>query len=314
MDEAYKEKLKNQGYCFVGETTALKICGWTKNSIRGKGTCYKEKFYGINCHRCVQMSPTVNFCQLDCIYCWRERHNSPFTKIDEPEEIIDNCIKGQQKMLTGFKGNPNADVKKYEEAQDPKHFAISLSGEPTAYPKISELIKACHKRGISTFLVTNGMMPEVLETIEKPTQLYLSLDGNTEEQFLELARPMIKDAWPRLLKSLDFLKKNHDTIRTTIRYTCIKGINMNTPQGMAKFLELGEPRFLELKGYMFLGASTEKLKIENMPYHEDVVEYAKKVEKLTNYKIIDEQPESRVVLMMKDNPQDRWIDFEKVKQ
>ncbi|MFB6069181.1 MAG: 4-demethylwyosine synthase TYW1, partial [Halobacterium sp.] len=37
--------------------TAVQTCGWTKNALRGEGTCYKYAFYGIRSHRCIQMTP-----------------------------------------------------------------------------------------------------------------------------------------------------------------------------------------------------------------------------------------------------------------
>ncbi len=56
-----KSLLERQQYRFVGKHSAVKICHWTKQSLTGIDTCYKETFYGINAHRCVQMSPSVGF-------------------------------------------------------------------------------------------------------------------------------------------------------------------------------------------------------------------------------------------------------------
>ncbi|MFB6308947.1 MAG: 4-demethylwyosine synthase TYW1, partial [Haloarculaceae archaeon] len=39
------------------EHTAVQTCGWTKNAVRGEGKCYKYIFYGIESHRCIQMTP-----------------------------------------------------------------------------------------------------------------------------------------------------------------------------------------------------------------------------------------------------------------
>ena len=41
-----------------------------------------------------------------------------------------------------------------------KQFALSLTGEPIAYPKINEICEKFHSRGISTFIVTNAQFPE----------------------------------------------------------------------------------------------------------------------------------------------------------
>ncbi len=77
-------------------------------------------------------------------------------EFDEPADILDGAISAQKKLLSGFGGNPNADKKKLKEAQEPKHCAISLAGEPTFYPGINELIEECGRRGMTSFLVTNG--------------------------------------------------------------------------------------------------------------------------------------------------------------
>ena len=52
------QKLQKMGYRFAGNNyhAAAKICHWTKKSILDEGVCYKEKFYGIKSHRCLQMS------------------------------------------------------------------------------------------------------------------------------------------------------------------------------------------------------------------------------------------------------------------
>ena len=58
-----KEKAKDlykQGYRLVGNHSAIKVCEWTKKSLRDEDICYKEKFYDTVTRRCVQMTP-VNF-------------------------------------------------------------------------------------------------------------------------------------------------------------------------------------------------------------------------------------------------------------
>ncbi|MBW3000150.1 4-demethylwyosine synthase TYW1, partial [Candidatus Woesearchaeota archaeon] len=102
--EHYKKLLEKQHYSFVGEHSAVKTCTWTKKSLKDEGVCYKQQFYGINSHRCVQISVTVNFCDLSCVYCWRDRFNFPFEKIDEPKEVIEKSILAQRKLLSGLGG------------------------------------------------------------------------------------------------------------------------------------------------------------------------------------------------------------------
>ena len=57
--------------------------------------------------------------------------------IDDPAEILDGAVTFRRQLLSGFKGNPDVDKRKWKEAREPKHCAISLAGEPTMYPKIA---------------------------------------------------------------------------------------------------------------------------------------------------------------------------------
>ncbi len=65
---------------------------------------------------------------------------------------------------------------------------------------------------------------------------------------------------------------------------------------------------------MFVGASKERLSIENMPLHLEVKAFAKEIEKYSEYCIVDEQKASRVVLMTKHDSAQRFIDFKKLKK
>ena len=51
---------------------------------------------------------------------------------------------------------------------------------------------------------------------------------------------------------------------------------------------------------MWVGYSRQRLEIQNMPYHNEVKNFAKELAKLTGYKIIDEKKESRVVLLSRN--------------
>jgi len=311
-----KKDLEKQGYRLVGEHSAIKVCLWCKKSLRNEGFCYKQKFYGINSHRCVQMTPSLPYCTLRCVWCWRDiEHTLPkwSGKIDDPKKIISTCIKEHTKYLQGFGGNEKTDKKKYSEAQKPLHFAISLAGEPTLYPKLPELIKEIKKQGMTSFLVTNGTNPEMLKKLEKspPTQLYITLPAPNEKVFKEVCSPLIKDGWKKIIVSLKVMKslRKKAKVRTTIRLTLAKNVNMMQPEEYAELIKIAEPEFLEIKAYMHVGYSKKRLEIENMPLHSEIKEFAQKLAKSTGYKIIDEQPISRVVLLMKEDIKDRKIKF-----
>lgn len=299
MDKDYKKLLEKQGYRFCGEHSAIKICDWTKKSVIGEGVCYKERFYGINCHRCCQISLAVNFCDKDCVYCWRERKNSPFTKVDEPLEVMEKASHFQKKLLDGFKGRKSFDVKKLAESRDIDSYAISLTGESLYYPKLNEFIKLARANGKRTFLVVHGGFPEALSNLEVPTQLYLSMDAPDEKMFNKIQRSMHKDAWKKYLKSLEILKKLKKKTRTVIRLTLIHDLNMSKDMipGYAKLIEIAQPHFIEVKSYMWLGNSKKKFNPRDSPYHEEIQEFCKEFVKFIPYKIEDEQAASRVVFL-----------------
>ncbi len=309
MDAAYKKLLEKQGYSFAGEHSACKTCLYTAKSIAGKGVCYKQKFYGIQSHRCIQMSAAVNFCNLDCVFCWRKRNNSPFGKVDNPVELADGIVKAQRQLLAGFGSHPTLNVKKWRESEKPLHVAISLNGESTAYPRLGEFISELHKRNYTTFLVTNGMLPEVLSKITLPTQLYVSLSAPNAELFKKINKPMQKGGWQSLVKSLELLGRMRRKTRTAIRLTVIKGLTMQ-PEHAKQFailIKKANPMFLEVKSYSWLGSSRERLEKENMASYDEIKKFSKLVGKLCGYKFIEGQEESRVVLMMEKDVKGRFL-------
>ncbi len=299
-----KEKAKDlykQGYRIVGNHSSIKACLWTKKAIRGEDRCYKQEFYDTITHRCIQMTPSLHTCGHRCLWCWRD---VDFTKpkwkgeIDDPKLIIDGCIKAHIKYLQGFGGNKKTDWRKYKEIKKPQQFAISLSGEPTQYPKLPELILELRKRKINQFLVTNGTQPSMLKKLldkrALPTQLYITVPAPDKETYKKVCRPLIKDGWESILNSLSLLKKFR---RNVIRLTLAKKINMIKPEKYAALIKKYKPKYVECKGYVWVGHSRKRLIKENMPEHKDIKEFAKEIAKHSNYKIINEKKESRVVLL-----------------
>lgn len=293
--------LEKKGYRFVGlkNHAAVKICHWTKKSIVNEGVCYKEKFYGIKSHRCLQMSPSISFCHHKCLFCWRDisiTQTEWDEEYDEPADIIDGCIEAQKNLLCGFFGNSQADPQKLKECKDPNNAAISLAGEPMLYPPIDDLLGEFKKRDFTTFLVTNGMTPSRLENLEvEPTQLYISLDAPTPEIYKGLCDPQIEHGWEKLNESLDLLSSFNS--RTVIRMTCVKDYNMTLPEEYARIIEKSNPDYVEIKAYMYVGNSRKRLQFHNMPRSQDIREFASTVAELSNRKIVNESKESRVVLL-----------------
>ncbi|NQU79795.1 4-demethylwyosine synthase TYW1 [Candidatus Woesearchaeota archaeon] len=309
VKKAYQKLLEKQQYEFIGNHSAVKVCTWTKKSIKGEGVCYKQKFYGIKSHLCCQLSVTVNYCDMDCVYCWREHYNEPFTDIDDPDELLEKAVQAQRKLLSGFGGLEKANKDILAKAQNPNQFAISLTGETLYYPHLSSFIRKLNEKGFSSFIVTNGMLPDILEKLEPPTQLYLSLDAPDKDMQKSICKPIHPDSWERLQKSLIILKNLKQVTRTCIRITAIKGMNMDSAAGFADMIKIAQPHFIEVKSYMFVGASRLKLVMENMPLHPDVQVFAKDIAEKCGYKVIDEHPASRVVLLMKEDFPGRIMDI-----
>ena len=310
VSEKVKSVLEKQGYRFVGSHSACKICEWTRKSLVDKDVCYKQKFYGIKAHQCCQMTCSV-FCTNQCIFCWRDisltTQKSFGKKIDEPKDIIEGCIEAQKKLLSGFGGNANTNLKKFKEAQDPKYFAVSLTGEPTFYPKLNGLLSELKKQKRCSFLVTNGLFPKNLEKLDDlPTQLYLSVDAPNQKIYEKIDRPLMKDSWKRFNQTLNLLP-SLDT-RKVLRITVIKGMNMLDIEGYCKLIKKADPDFIEVKAYMWVGHSKLNLDLKNMPMHDEVVDFSNKISKSSGLDIIDEKENSRVVLLSSNN-KDRMIKF-----
>ena len=196
----------------------------------------------------------------------------------------------------GYFGNPHANQKKLNEAQTPNNAAISLAGEPLLYPAIDELLEEYKKRHFTTFLVSNGLSPEKLKNMSmEPTQLYLSLDAPNKEVYHDICNPQVKNGWENLNQSLELLSSFK--CRTVLRITCVDGYNMKNPEGYAKIIQESNPDFVEIKAYMFVGSSRERLKLNNMPKNDDVHHFAQSISVLSGKKIVDQSPESRVFLL-----------------
>jgi tRNA wybutosine-synthesizing protein 1 len=316
IPEKVKKVLRKQHYKIVGEHSAVQICRWTKKSLKNEGVCYKEKFYGIQSHRCCQMTPSVMWCDNKCQHCWRAIEltlgNKIEGKLNTPAEIIGDCIEAQKKLLQGFKIDPKsekkqlskADQKKYEESLEPMQFAISLSGEPTIYPNIGGLIAGLRARGKTSFLVTNGLHPEKIKELKDsgnlPTQLYISINTPNEKLYNEFHKSSMKDAWKKLNESLALMKNL--SCRTIFRMNLVKDLNMNDEmiEEYAEMIKKANPMFVEVKGYMSVGFARERLGYDRMPDEKEMEKFISKLAKATGLKILDSHERSRAWVLGED--------------
>ena len=302
--------LAKHKYHLIGNHSAVKRCLWVKKKLLGEGACYKEKFYGIQSHRCIQMTPAVVFCSHQCVFCWRiqpgdskntwAENTLDESVSDDPNWIVDKAIDTHKRILSGF--NPVAhakvDSKLYEEALDPKHAAISLSGEPTIYPHIDGLIDALHKRGLTSYLVTNGSRPKVLTNITEPSQLYISVPAPTEKLFQRICRPSTDAKWSTFLETIQLVPSFK--CPTVFRLTLMKHLNLSAVDAFADLINLVKPTFVEPKAYVHVGWSQRRLNFNNMPTHEEIQKFGHELAERTGYHVSDESPISRVLLLTRE--------------
>lgn len=313
------QQLKKAKYG-VADHSTVELCHWTKKSFKHEGSCYKHKFYGISTHQCMEFSPAGMHCENRCVYCWRpmEFYDSlkmEPEKVSEPKEILTKLMEERKKLIVGYYGDSRNDKQRLDESLLPSHYAISLSGEPTMYPKLPELIiylKSLEATK-SIFLVTNGQEPDMIQRLQDedalPTQLYLSTNAADYDSFLKINRPKYDDSWQRWNRTLEMLK--HLDTRTVLRITLIRDYNDQKEMipAFASMLKQASPHFIEIKSYMHIGRSTNRLEHSNMLEMEEVRRFSEEVAKHSEiFSVMDESLVSRIVILQNNQrPINRWI-------
>jgi tRNA wybutosine-synthesizing protein 1 len=313
------QQLKKAKYG-VADHSTVELCHWTKKSFKHEGNCYKHKFYGISTHRCMEFSPAGMHCENRCIYCWRpmEFYDSlkmELEKVAEPKDILTKLMEERRKLIIGYYGDSRNDKQRLDESLLPSHYAISLSGEPTMYPKLPELIKYLKSLEAtkSIFLVTNGQEPDMIQKLQDedalPTQLYLSTNAADYDSFLKINKPKYDDSWQRWNKTLGMLK--HLNTRTVLRITLIRNYNDQKEMipAFASMLKQASPHFIEIKSYMHIGKSTNRLEHSNMLEMHEVRDFSEDIAKKSQiFSVMDESLVSRIVILQNNERIiDRWI-------
>jgi len=183
------------------------------------------------------------------------------------------------------------------------------------YPKLPELIKYLKSLEAtkSIFLVTNGQEPDMIQKLEDedalPTQLYLSTNAADYQSFLKINRPRYDDSWERWNRTLKMLS-TLDT-RTVIRITLIRGYNDDEEMipAFASLLQKSNVHFVEIKSYMHIGRSTNRLEHSDMLEMDEVRSFADKLVQENNaFTVMDESEISRIVILQnKKRFVDRFI-------
>jgi tRNA wybutosine-synthesizing protein 1 len=308
VPEELRVRYGKQRYRLVGAHSAVKTCTWVGKALRtsGREHCYKQRFYGVPTHRCLQMTPSLGHCTQSCIFCWRAtpetlgvgwEQTQPIKGGDDPDAVVEGAIAAHRKLIYGWGGNPYVTEKYLEEALEPVHAAISLEGEPTLYDRLGELVASFKAHGFrSVFIVTNGTEPKVLSNLgTEPSQLYVSICAPDEETYRDTCRPMVPGAWEKVMETLDLLKSFR--CPTVIRQTLVPKLNMNNIEGYADLVERAEPTYVEPKGAMSVGYARRRFAYEDMANFEDIKTFAAKLSEETGYAAIKEQYESNIVLL-----------------
>ena len=388
-------------YRIVGKNkhSSIKPCHWLEQRLltgRDNRNCYKGVF-GIKSNRCLQNTPSLPFCNHQCVFCWRDIEKGSvgsefIVEPDEPKEIVSEMVRHHQDIIQNHlplrryldnyeimldilyymlindeafyninslmnkvhvsknkieravnllknqnfiksKNNgftkfgldndisccinsrvelevlfnralttPDEIMQAHSEAMHPNHAAISLDGEPLLYPRMSELIKEFKNREMTTFIVTNGTLPDKINDLNYlPSQLYITLPAPDEEIYKKLCRPMVKNGWEKINESLSML--NSLSCRSLIRLTAIKNLNVNEKyiNTYKNIIEKANPNFFEIKGFTLQAkalAIKERLRSDKplhyfFPDFEFLEDFALKFEKMTGFPIIYRNRASR---------------------
>ncbi len=302
-DQDLAGTLGDQGYQIVGKHSAVKLCYWTRQSLVNGRDCYKGRFYGIESHRCLQMSPAIDSCNLHCRFCWRNQgweNDTMIADYDDPELLLQKSIDAQRRILSGFKGEESVSEERWNESQSPRHIAISLTGEPTLYPKMNRFLELCHERGITTFLVTNGTEPGRApgpRPAAHPTVCigHRPQSGGVPSAHVAGRRPRVGPApgVPRDPPRPPNPARGPPHPRP--------GLEPGVGHEYAELDLTARPDFVEPKGYVYMGRSRQRLGRDHVPAHDEIGAFARELSERTGYRVLDESPESKVFLLGHSN-------------
>ncbi len=405
ITNAFVEAYSKSMYRIIGKNkhTAIKPCHWLEQKLmtgRNNRNCYKGVF-GIESHRCLQNTPTLPFCNHQCVFCWRDNELGNLSRDfivtpDEPKELVDEMIRHHQDIIKNHLSlrrylenyeimadmlycmlknsedhsvnslskslhvsknkieralnllknqefihpsddslknyklddeisccidsreevvrlinvsltTPDEIMQAHSEAMNPNHAAISLDGEPFLYPKLDGLVSEFRDRNMTTFIVTNGTLPERIESLNSlPSQLYVTLPAPNEEIYKKVCRPMIKNGWSKISDTLDLVESL--SCRTLVRLTAVKNLNIseNYIKDYVKLIDKANPNFFEIKGFTLQARAlninkrlgSEKSMQYFFPTYEFLEDLAIEFEAKSNFPLIYKNKASRDFLFV----------------
>ncbi|MHA1507238.1 MAG: radical SAM protein, partial [Promethearchaeota archaeon] len=226
-------------------------------------------------------------------------------KIYKLDDEISCCIDLREEVLRLINVSlttPDEIMQTHSEAMNPNHAAISLDGEPFLYPKIDGLVSEFRARNMTTFIVTNGTLPEKIESLNSlPSQLYITLPAPNKEIYKEVCRPMIKNGWNKIMDTLDLVESL--SCRSLVRLTAVKNLNIseNYIKDYIKLIDKANPNFFEIKGFTLQARAlniNKRLNSEEsiqhyFPTYEFLEDLALKFEEVGNFPLIYKNKASR---------------------
>nr|MDO8110679.1 radical SAM protein [Candidatus Sigynarchaeota archaeon] len=233
-----------------------------------------------------------------------------------------------ESLLTRYLTTKEEINRAMESAHHPSHAAISLAGEPTLYPHIAGLVGEFRNRGFTTFIVSNGTTPDVIQSLDPlPTQLYVTLPPPDEKLYVKIHRPSIPGAYQKIMNTLHLLQSL--SCRTCLRITQVKGLNdvasTETITGIVKLVKDANPNFLEIKGMavearamllkkrLGLGGDGSKIgeSLGYAPAFDDVMAFARAISDAGGFPVVEASKPSRDVLMLVNWNREKSIKIEK---
>ena len=142
------------------------------------------------------------------------------------------------------------------------------------------------------------MIKKMADEDALPTQLYLSTNAADSESFIKINRPKYKDSWERWNKTLGMLK-DLDT-RTVLRLTIIRDHNNDQASinEFTKMIDRSQVHFVEIKSYMHIGYSTNRLERDHMLEAGEIRDISRRmVEKSNSFGVMDESEISRIIVL-----------------
>ncbi len=231
-------------------------------------------------------------------YYLSSQANLTLKETDSVEELMNRMVTNEHDIENAF-----------NRALTPNHAAISLDGEPTLYPHIGKFVDTFRKKNFTTFIVTNGTAPEVIQQLQEtnclPSILYVTLPPPEKQDYLHIHQPKIHDAWEKIHESLAMLMDLKT--RTVLRITAVNHLNIRNEliDGYIDSINHIQPNFVDIKGFTLEGASmsiSARLDSNNpssyyFPDYSELDQFAEKIAERSDFKVIETHEKSRDILL-----------------